>query len=142
MPSGFGAAGKQPAPREKGRCIAHGGVARFPRLMTKQPSSDWTRIANDPAFLELKRARRRFTIPATIFFLVYYTALPVLVGFFPEIMKTPVLGKVNAAYIFALSQFIMTWVLCGMYVRVARRWDVMNATLLARLAPSNVTTSN
>jgi uncharacterized membrane protein (DUF485 family) len=36
----------------------------------------------------------------------------------------------------------MTWVLCGMYVRVARRWDVMNATLLARLAPSNVTTSN
>jgi uncharacterized membrane protein (DUF485 family) len=110
--------------------------------MTESPPSDWTRIANDPAFLELKRARKRFTIPATVFFLVYYTALPVLVGFFPEIMKKPVLGKVNAAYLFALSQFIMTWVLCGMYVRVARRWDEMNAALLARLAPRTVTTSN
>ena len=110
--------------------------------MTNPPPSDWTRIANDPAFLELKRARRRFTIPATIFFLVYYTALPVLVGFFPELMKTPVLGKVNAAYLFALSQFIMTWTLCGIYVRVARRWDEMTAALLARMAPATVTTSN
>ena len=110
--------------------------------MNKPPSSDWSRIANDPAFLELKRARRRFTIPATIFFLVYYTALPVLVGFFPEIMKKPVLGKVNAAYLFALSQFIMTWALCGMYVRTARRWDEMNAKLLARLAPTSITTSH
>ncbi len=57
-------------------------------------------------------------------------------------MKKPVFGKVNGAYLFALSQFIMTWVLCGMYVRVARRWDAMNAALLSRLAPSNVTTSN
>ena len=61
--------------------------------------------------------------------------LPILVGFCPALMKTPVLGKVNIAYLFALSQFLMTWVLCALYVRAARRWDVMNAELLARLAP-------
>jgi uncharacterized membrane protein (DUF485 family) len=60
--------------------------------MTKPLATDWTRIANDPAFHELKLARRRFTLPATIFFLCYYLALPVLVGFFPEMMKKPVLG--------------------------------------------------
>jgi uncharacterized membrane protein (DUF485 family) len=93
---------------------------------------NWAAIAADPAFAELKAAKRRFIIPGTIFFLVYYMTLPVMVGFFPAIMKTPVLGKVNWAYLYALSQFLMTWVLCAMYVRAARRWDIMNATLLAR----------
>jgi len=93
---------------------------------------DWGAIARDPGFAALKAAKRRFIIPATIFFLVYYLTLPVLVGFFPAAMKTPVLGKVNWAYLYALSQFLMTWTLCGMYVRAARRWDEMNAALLAR----------
>ncbi len=93
---------------------------------------DWAAIAADPGFAELKAAKRRFIVPATIFFLVYYMTLPVLIGFFPAIMKTPVWGKVNWAYLFALSQFIMTWVVCALYVRTARRWDEMNATLLAR----------
>jgi uncharacterized membrane protein (DUF485 family) len=93
---------------------------------------DWGAIARDPAFAELKAAKRRFIIPATIFFMVYYMTLPVLVGFFPELMKKPVLGKVNWAYLYALSQFLMTWVLCAMYVRTARRWDEMNVALLSR----------
>ena len=94
---------------------------------------DWNRIANDPDFHALQRAKRRFIIPATVFFLLYYMALPVLIGFWPVLMKTPVIGKVNWAYLFALSQFIMTWVVCWLYVRAARRWDIMNAALLAKL---------
>jgi uncharacterized membrane protein (DUF485 family) len=93
---------------------------------------DWEAIANDPAFHALKAAKLRFIIPGTIFFLVYYMTLPVLVGFFPALMKTPVWGKVNWAYIYALSQFLMTWVMCALYVRTAKRWDKMNAELLAR----------
>ena len=93
---------------------------------------DWAAIAADPDFAALKRAKLRFIIPATIFFFVYYMTLPILVGFFPEAMKTTVWGKVNWAYVFALSQFIMTWVLCAMYVRAARKWDIMNSELLAK----------
>src|SRR5690349_15703081 len=59
---------------------------------------NWDAIANDPGFAELKRAKRRFIVPTTIFFLVYYMALPVLVGFFPAAMKTAVWGKMNWAY--------------------------------------------
>ena len=95
---------------------------------------DWDLIANDPGFAALKAAKRRFILPATIFFFIYYMTLPVLVGFCPALMKTPVWGKVNIAYVFALSQFLMTWTLCALYVRAARRWDVMNAELLARHA--------
>jgi uncharacterized membrane protein (DUF485 family) len=94
---------------------------------------DWNQIANDPGFAELKRAKRRFLLPASVFFLVYYIALPVLVGFCPATMKQAVLGKVNWAYLFALSQFIMAWVLAGLYVRAASKWDKMEHALLERL---------
>jgi uncharacterized membrane protein (DUF485 family) len=93
---------------------------------------DWNKIAADPGFHALQSAKRRFLIPATLFFLIYYLSLPVLVGFWPEVMKKPVIGKVNWAYLFALSQFIMTWVLCAVYVRVARKWDRMTTDLLAK----------
>ncbi|MEQ1862095.1 MAG: DUF485 domain-containing protein [Chthoniobacteraceae bacterium] len=93
---------------------------------------DWSAIAAHPEFAALKRAKLRFIIPGTIFFLLFYMSLPVLVGFFPALMKTAVWGKVNIAYIFALSQFVMTWVVCALYVRAAKRWDRMNAELLAK----------
>lgn len=93
---------------------------------------DWNAIANDPDFHKLLQAKARFIVPGTIFFLVYYMTLPILVGFFPDMMKQRVWGAVNWAYVYALSQFIMTGVLCVMYVRAAKRWDVMNAALLAK----------
>ena len=98
------------------------------------PTPDWNKIASDPAFHALQKAKRGFIVKATIFFLVYYMALPVLVGYFPEAMKKPVWGKMNWAYLFAFSQFFMTWIVCGLYVRAARRWDRMNADLLAKLS--------
>ena len=98
------------------------------------PTPDWNRIASDPAFHALQKTKRRFILRATVFFLVYYMALPVLVGYWPDAMKKPVWGKVNWAYIFALSQFFMTWIVCALYVRAARRWDRMNADLLAKLS--------
>jgi uncharacterized membrane protein (DUF485 family) len=94
---------------------------------------DWNKIAADPGFHALQRAKRRFLVPASVFFLLFYMALPVLVGFFPDTMKQPVIGKVNWAYLFALAQFVMTWVLCALYVRAARGWDKLNAELLAKL---------
>ena len=80
-------------------------------------------IENDPAFRRLVAAKRRFTIPATIFFVVYYFALPVLVGYFPGAMGKKLWGSVNWAYAFALSQFFMAWVLMVLYARRARAFD-------------------
>ena len=84
---------------------------------------DWDRIANGEAFRQLIAAKLRFTIPATVFFLVYFFSLPVLVGYFPELMKRRVFGPVNLAYLFALSQFLMAWILAAVYMRVAVRFD-------------------
>ena len=62
---------------------------------------------------------------ATIFFIVYYFSLPLLVGYAPELMARKVLGVVNVAYLFALSQFFMAWIVAWAYVRAASRFDKM-----------------
>ena len=90
----------------------------------------WDRIASTPEFRALLAAKVRFIVPATIFFLVYYFALPVLVGFAPDFMKRRVIGPVNLAYLYALSQFFMTWMLAALYMRMAAKFDRMAAAIL------------
>ena len=92
---------------------------------------DWDRVAATSDFETLVASRTRFLIPATIFFLVYYFTLLVLVGFFPEVMSqtVPWLGPVNLAYLFALSQFAMVGVVAFAYLRHAKRLDALAAKI-------------
>ena len=69
---------------------------------------------------------------STIFFIIYYFTLPVLVGWFPELMDRKVIGEVNLAYLFALSQFFMAWILAFLYVGAAAGWDRQAAALISR----------
>ena len=100
--------------------------------MIPQPT-DWAAIERLPEFRALVRAKRAFVVPATLFFLVYYFALPALVGYWPAIMSQPVVGHINVAYLFALSQFAMAWLVMAAYVRRARRYDRMADALVQRL---------
>jgi uncharacterized membrane protein (DUF485 family) len=92
----------------------------------------WDRIAESEDFKDLMAAKARFIVPATVFFVVYYFALPVLVGYAPELMSRQVLGVVNIAYLFALSQFFVAWLLAWLYVRAAGRFDRMAKRILDR----------
>jgi uncharacterized membrane protein (DUF485 family) len=95
----------------------------FNRAMTQTTRENWDALARSPRFKALLQEKRRFIVPATVFFLVYYFALPILVGYFPEFMKRQVIGPVNIAYLFALSQFGMAWALAWIYMRAAVRFD-------------------
>lgn len=64
-------------------------------------------------------------MPATIFFLAFYLALPIAVGFVPELMSRPIAGALTYAYAFAVAQFVMAWALLAVYMRRARKFDVM-----------------
>lgn len=79
-------------------------------------------------------AKARFIVPATVFFIVYYFALPILVGYAPKFMSRPVIGPLNIAYLFALSQFFMAWIVAALYMRAAGRFDAMARRLLDHLA--------
>jgi len=93
---------------------------------------DWNAIAAEPEFKDLLSAKARFITFATIFFVIYYFTLPVLVGWFPQVMDRKVIGKVNWAYLFALSQFFMAWILAFLYVGAAAGWDRQAAALISR----------
>ncbi len=94
---------------------------------------NWHAIAETESFKALLRAKMRFIVPATIFFLVYYFILPVTVGYFPEFMKTEVIGSVNIAYLFAFSQFFMAWIVAAVYVGVAAGWDRKAAAIISAI---------
>jgi len=102
-------------------------IAPLSNGVTEEPtaSANWERVAVMAEFKALLAAKLKFIVPATIFFLVYYFALPILVGYAPHLMETKVLGVVNLAYVFALSQFFMAWILAALYLRAAGRFDEM-----------------
>jgi len=85
--------------------------------------SEWDRIAETKQFKDLMATKKVFIIPAFVFFLVYYFLLPVLVGYAPQFMATKVIGVVNLAYLFALSQFFMAWIIAWLYVKAAGDFD-------------------
>lgn len=107
-----------------------GGDATRPN--PSSPAPDWSAIEAEPEFRALVREKRGFILPATVFFIVYYFALPVLVGYFPRAMETDVFGEVNVAYLFALSQFAMAWLLMWLYVRRARSFDRLEHEIVSR----------
>jgi uncharacterized membrane protein (DUF485 family) len=86
---------------------------------------DWQRLAATAEFKSLLKAKAKFVVPATVFFIVYYFSLPLLVGYAPQLMARKVFGVVNVAYLFALSQFFMAWIVAWAYVRAAERFDKM-----------------
>jgi uncharacterized membrane protein (DUF485 family) len=94
--------------------------------------ANWEAIAADPSFKHLLSAKARFITLATIFFIAYYFTLPVLVGWFPKLMDQKVFGEVNLAYLFALSQFFMAWILAFIYVGAAAGWDRQAADVVAK----------
>jgi uncharacterized membrane protein (DUF485 family) len=97
---------------------------------TQTSPTEWDRIANSRKFQDLMATKKMFIVPAFVFFVVYYFALPVLVGYAPNFMATKVWGVVNIAYLFALSQFFVAWIIAALYVRAASDFDRLSKDII------------
>jgi uncharacterized membrane protein (DUF485 family) len=95
--------------------------------------SQWDKVAAMDEFKALLKAKTKFVVPATIFFIVFYFLLPYLVGYHAPFMDKRVWGKVNIAYLFALSQFFVSWLIAWLYVRAARKWDDASKHIIDQL---------
>jgi uncharacterized membrane protein (DUF485 family) len=70
-----------------------------------------------------------------VFFLIYYLSLPVLAGAAHGLMATRVFGEFTFGYLFALSQFVMAFLVAWFYSRYARRRiDPLAAAIRTRLS--------
>jgi len=108
-------------------------VALAPADVTKpDPEDVWEHVAAMDEFKLLLIAKAEFVIPAVIIFVVYYFLLPISVGYFPQFMDKRI-GPVNLAYLFALSQFFVAWLIAALYVRGARKFDKFGARIMDHL---------
>jgi uncharacterized membrane protein (DUF485 family) len=108
-------------------------VNTSPERTNQPPDEDvWEHVAGMDEFKLLLIAKAEFVIPAVIIFVVYYFLLPISVGYFPQLMDKRV-GPVNLAYLFALSQFFVAWLIAGLYVRGARKFDDYGARIMEHL---------
>lgn len=100
--------------------ITNKGVSTLGKNMQKR--IDYEKITESNGFKNLITSKKKFIVPLTIFFLVFYFALPVLTSY-STVLNNNAFGDISWAWVFAFAQFIMTWVLCIVYVKKASFFD-------------------
>ena len=99
---------------------------------------DWKGIERSEEFRELVKRRRSFVIPATIFFLAYYMAFIIVAGYAPDFMAESVYEGLTVGYCYALTQFLMVFVLGLWYLRKAdREFDPLADAVVEAAADSD-----
>jgi len=96
-------------------------------------SMNWVAIDADPKFRELHQKKSSFLWTLMIISVVYYFLLPIGAAYFPNLFKVKVWGPVNFGILFALSEFVVAWLIAYIYARMAsRRFDPMAEDILKR----------
>ncbi|EXX85864.1 hypothetical protein BG53_03305 [Paenibacillus darwinianus] len=90
----------------------------------KQQSESYAEVWQSEKFRALIAYKRRFIIPMTAFFLIFYFTLPIMTSY-SKVLNEPAIGNVSWAWVFAFAQFVMTWTLCILYSRKSANFDRM-----------------
>lgn len=100
--------------------------------------SVYLEVQRSAAFQEVRGRYRRFVVPVSVAFLVWYLAYVVTATSAPGLMARPVAGALNVAMLAGLGQFVTTFLLTWAYARHARlrrdraalelRWDTQELT--------------
>ena len=119
--------------RQPSRSISTG------RMSAEEAVTATEAVGKDPEMVELEHRHSRFVWPATAFFLVYYMTLNILAGTSPELMGKKLFGQFTFGYLFALSQFVMAFVVAYVYSRwAASRMDPLATELREKLRDQQI----
>lgn len=94
-------------------------------MSTAPAALEWSRIEADPRFQELHRRKSAFLWSLMAFSVIYYFALPIGAAYLTDLFKVKVWGVINFGYLFALSEFVVAWLIAYVYARKARDYDAM-----------------
>ncbi len=104
-------------------------------MSSPDPRVDWKSVERSPEFRELVATRRRFVLPATIFFLAWYLGFILLAGYAPDFMARSVYEGLTVGYCLALTQFVMVGALGLLYLgRSERVYDPLAEKVRRRAA--------
>lgn len=98
----------------------------------------YVEVQRSAAFQEVRSRYRRFVVPGTAAFLVWYVGYVVAATTAPGLMARPVAGAVNVGMLAGVGQFLTTFLLTWAYARHARlrrdraalelRWETQELT--------------
>lgn len=100
---------------------AFGGITRTTAETPASEGPDFVAIQASAEFGELKRRFRRFVVPVSAAFLVWYLSFVVLAAFDRDLMSRKVGGAVHLGLVLGLLQFASTIAITIGYLRYARR---------------------
>jgi uncharacterized membrane protein (DUF485 family) len=109
-----------------------GGSSVLPKKQKNYEEPRYSEIVRSTYFKQLMEEKKRFILPMTLFFLLFYFSLPVLTAY-SDVLNNKVIGDISWAWIFAFAQFIMTWALCMIYTKKAKRFDELAEKVVSEM---------
>jgi uncharacterized membrane protein (DUF485 family) len=98
------------------------------------PNINWAAIDTNPKFQALHRKKTVFLWGLMIFSTLFYFMLPVGAAYYQELFKIKVWGVVNVGILFALSEFVVAWVIAFVYSRKANaEFDAMAQEIISEV---------
>jgi|SRR5690606_2992270 len=94
------------------------------RKISVKEETDFKKATGSDTFKNLNKEKKKFIVPFTIFFLVFYFTLPILTSY-STILNKPAIGDISWVWIFAVAQFVMTWTFVMIYMKKAVTFDRM-----------------
>jgi uncharacterized membrane protein (DUF485 family) len=95
------------------------------------PKINWEAIEANPKFQALYRKKTSFLWSLMIFSTLYYFMLPIGAAYYQDLFKTKVWGVINIGLLFALSEFIVAWVIAFVYSKKANaEFDTMTQEII------------
>jgi uncharacterized membrane protein (DUF485 family) len=79
----------------------------------------WEAVEADARFQALHKDKNKFLWRMMLFALIFYFLLPISTAYFQDILKIKIWGVINVGLLFALSQFIVAWVIAIIYAKRA-----------------------
>ena len=97
----------------------------------KQKNIPYERLIQTEDFKGLLQKKKAFIIPTTLFFLIFYFALPLLAAY-TKVLHTDIIGPIKGVWIFAGLQFLLVWVCGFIYVKKSEKYDNLAKAILQK----------
>ena len=90
-------------------------------LNEKTPEIDYDVFMEMDSFNKLVKRKKSFLFTTTFLFMIAYALLPILA--FTDALQSKAFGQITWVWIYSFSLFLMTVILCTLYVSRAQKFD-------------------
>lgn len=98
------------------------------KISAKCDVINYDKIDRMETFNQFVKKKNTFLFGITITFLTFYILLPVLA--FTPVLQQKAVGSITWVWVYSLALFIMTIILCTLYVKMAAKFDKAAAAVL------------